>query len=263
MLNKFIPILSAFAIFFIFPFFTPVSADFNTSTIDKGVIGVSHLAPGKKLKVMVEKGGSKYTYDLKANGETEYFPLQMGNGEYKVSILENVTGTKYSYLDTTKLHLMLQNPNIVFLNSVQNIKWDDNYRSIQYGKNLSGSQKDMGKKLDTLYHYIIQNYRYDYEKLAKLPSDYNPDIEETYREKKGICYDYSSIMAGLQRSQGLPTKLVKGYAAGVDGYHAWNEVYLNGQWVIVDTTFDAALHQGKLQYSIFKKSSDYKKINEY
>lgn len=240
-----------------------LAASFDTAASGNGVVGISHKAPGKKLKVMIEKGSSKYTYNLNSQGETEFFPLQMGNGEYKISILENVSGTKYSYVDTTKVNLNLADPNVVFLNSVQNIKWNNNYNSIKHGKSLSGSENNMSKKMDTLYNYVVKNYKYDYDKISKLTPEYNPDIEATFRDKKGICYDYSALLAGMQRSQGLPTKLVKGYANGVDGYHAWNEVLIGGKWVVVDTTFDAAMWGGKVKYSMVKNSSDYKKVNEY
>ena len=45
----------------------------------------------------------------------------------------------------------------------------------------------------------------------------------------------------MLRSQGIPTKLVKGYSDNVDGYHAWNEVYINEEWITIDTTLDAVL----------------------
>jgi transglutaminase/protease-like cytokinesis protein 3 len=55
------------------------------------------------------------------------------------------------------------------------------------------------------------------------------------------------------RSIGLPCVVVTGYALGTDAddvvwdeesaaqtraNHAWNEVYVDGRWIIVDTTWD-------------------------
>ena len=45
-----------------------------------------------------------------------------------------------------------------------------------------------------------------------------PDSNRTLETKKGICFDYASLMALLLRSQNIPCKLVVGYA-GVE-YHA-------------------------------------------
>ena len=39
----------------------------------------------------------------------------------------------------------------------------------------------------------------------------------------GICFDYAALMAGMLRSQGVPCKLVIGYAGDV--YHAWISVW--------------------------------------
>ena len=60
-------------------------------------------------------------------------------------------------------------------------------------------------------------------------------------------------MAALCRAEGIPCNVVTGYALGVSGdtkwtdeniatdeqNHAWNEVYVDGRWVIVDTTWDS------------------------
>lgn len=236
----------------------------DDSDSSSGVVGVSYSSKsGKKIKVMIEKGSTKYTYNLKPDGVKENFPLQMGDGSYKVSVLENTSGTKYSYLDTKTIDVKLKNQNIVYLNSIQNIKWDNSLSAIKKGKELSGDKKDHDQKLSTLYSYIVKNISYDYDKIQKLTTDYNPNLEQTYKDKKGICYDYSSLLAGMQRSQGVPTKLVKGYAKGVDGYHAWNEVLIGGKWVIVDSTYDSGLSDGKGSKKMIKSSADYTKVNEY
>jgi transglutaminase/protease-like cytokinesis protein 3 len=65
----------------------------------------------------------------------------------------------------------------------------------------------------------------------------------------------------MLRSTGIPAKLVKGYANYNPGvYHAWNEVYLDGQWHVIDTTLDASTG---IYDEIFKDASDYTKVSEY
>jgi len=92
--------------------------------------------------------------------------------------------------------------------------------------------------------------------------DYLPDIEKTYLEETGICYDYAALFAAMLRSIGIPTKLVKGYSKeNPEVYHAWNEVLINGTWIVVDTTLDASEPKDKTQMS--KTSSDYLKVYEY
>ena len=66
---------------------------------------------------------------------------------------------------------------------------------------------------------------------------YIPDIDNTMKTKKGICFDYASLMAAMLRSQNIPTKLVVGYSG--DAYHAWISVYLHESgWIDNIIEFD-------------------------
>lgn len=64
--------------------------------------------------------------------------------------------------------------------------------------------------------------------------NYVPDTAQTLASKTGICYDFSALYAALCLSQGIPCALVKGDHQG--SYHAWNMVYVDGQWSPVDLT---------------------------
>lgn len=239
------------------------SSNFDLSKLEQGIIGVGNISGNKRLKLRIQKGGEKYDYDLNNKGMMEYFPLQMGNGEYKATIFENTSGTKYRTLDSTSVLLNLSDPNIVFLNSIQNVLWMPQSKAIQFGKSEGGKKKDESGKFDLFYNHMVFGYLYDYEKAKTVSTGYNPNIDVMFDQKKGICYDYSSLLAALDRSNGIPTKLVKGYATGVDGYHAWNEVFLKGKWYVIDTTVDAVLHQNGKKYVKLKNTTDYKKTREY
>ena len=67
-----------------------------------------------------------------------------------------------------------------------------------------------------------------------VPSGYLPELDNVISKKMGICFDYASLAAAMLRVQGVPTKLVIGYADS--SYHSWNEVYVNGQWMRLDIT---------------------------
>ena len=49
-------------------------------------------------------------------------------------------------------------------------------------------------------------------------------MDETLQEKTGICFDYAALMTAMLRTQGIPTRLVIGYAGEL--YHAWISVYI-------------------------------------
>ena len=228
---------------------------FHDDKLTSNVIGVSHSAPGKKLKVIIQKGSQKYTYSLRNDGKTDYYPLQLGSGSYSVTALENVTGNQYSVLKSENIDVSVSDKNAVFLQSIQIIDYKSTDPPIKKAKNLGNNDK--------IYDYIVKNVKYDYDKAATVKPGYYPTINDTFTTNKGICYDYASMDAAMLRSIGIPAKLVKGYAKGVDGYHAWNEVLLGGTWYVIDTTYDSAKWGGKAKVSMKKKTSDYQKVYEY
>lgn len=255
MKNKLMIILVSIMFFSLLTNINSYAAEIYTDRVSNGVFGVSHSAQGKKLKVMVEKDGQKYTYDLRNDGNKDYYPLQLGSGSYKVTVLENVSGTKYSVLKTESINANISNSNSVYLNSIQIIDWKEADPPIKKAKSINST--------NGVYDYIVKNVKYDYKKAETVKPGYFPKINDTFKTNMGICYDYSSMDAAMLRSIGIPTKLVKGYAKGVDGYHAWNEVLINGQWYVVDTTYDAAKWGGSEKYTMKKKTSDYQKVYEY
>ncbi len=224
-----------------------------------------------KLKLQVLSGGSEITYNLKGDGSIEDFPLQLGSGEYTARIMRNVGGNEYSISESKTFAVALKDETCVYLNSVQNIKWNYGMAPIKGVKRIvAGSLENCrGGDLryrccEDIYRYIIANIKYDPDKVYDVMYDYLPDIEQTYADKKGICYDYASLFAAMLRSINIPAKLVKGYTAYNPGeYHAWNEVYLHGEWMTIDVTRDASLLASGEPFEMIKDCKDYTKVYEY
>ena len=59
-----------------------------------GYVMVTCNSSGKRLKVQVA-AKTTYTYDIQPGSWTT-FPLSDGNGTYKVTVFENVSGSKYA-----------------------------------------------------------------------------------------------------------------------------------------------------------------------
>lgn len=241
------------------------ACDFKTDNVNQGIVKIMCTSPnGGRLKVRIENGSGKYTYDL-SSGVVESYPLQMGNGEYKITVLENSGGDKYQIVGATKVTAQMADEKQVYLGSVQNVKWTQQNQAIQYGKSLTTGKSEIIDKAETLYHYMVNGtYSYDYKKYASLPSTYLPSIDRTYKEKTGICYDFSSLFAAMLRSQGIYAKLVTGYTPNAEGFHAWNEVYdaSSNTWLIIDTTYDLQIISTK-SVKMSKSSKDYNKVYEY
>ncbi|MFC4599142.1 transglutaminase-like domain-containing protein [Cohnella hongkongensis] len=241
-------------------------ATLDTSQLDKGTIGI-RLAykPSVNTKAKISKGSASYIYTLtpEAKGQTTWLPLQMGNGQYEVAVLENVSGTKYRVLSSEKIDVAVARTTDVYLNSTQNIGWKDAEEALAKAKELTRNATTDEEKAKAVYEYIVQNVSYDKELARKVTADYLPDIDETLASGQAICYGYATLYAAMLRSAGIPTKLAMGTSTHVAEYHAWNEVYLNGKWVVVDTTVDAGLGKNKKNAAFAKKGSDYTAIKYY
>ena len=67
--------------------------------------------------------------------------------------------------------------------------------------------------------------------------DILPNVDETLKTGKGICFDYAALMTSMLRSQRIPTKLEVGYAG--ETYHAWISTYVDDKgWVDDIIEFD-------------------------
>ena len=217
-----------------------------------GLLRICYLSndTDAKIKLQVLKDGNTIAYNLKGDGSVEDFSLQYGNGEYTARIMQNVKDDEYFVVTSKTFEVALTDETSVYLNSIQNVPWNYNMKPIQdvryiVSDSLSGLEdaKLLSGCSSDLYEYVIENIKYDSNKVYTLMYDYLPDIEKTYLEGTGICYDYAALFGAMLRSIGIPAKLVKGYNLdNPDVYHAWNEVYIDGEWLLIDTTFDAAQH---------------------
>ncbi|WP_256757224.1 transglutaminase family protein [Cohnella sp. WQ 127256] len=238
----------------------------DKSKLDKGSIGINYEVKKDTLtKVKITKAGAAYTYTLDqlAEKKTVWFSLQMGDGIYEIAVFENVTGNQYRTIVSDKVEVKVVNGPDVFLNAVQNLNWMDADKAIAKAKELTKSSKTDDEKVKAIYNYIVSNVRYDTELAKIVKTDYIPNINDTLATGKGICYGYATLFAAMLRSEGIPTKLLMGTAEAVSEYHAWNEVYVGGKWIVVDTTVDAGLKKGLAKDSIAKKAIDYKAIKTY
>jgi len=219
---------------------------------DDSTVAINYNATDySKIKVAITKGSNTYYYDLPS--EHEVYPLQMGNGVYSINLYENVSGNRYKSVYSKKISLKTSDES-VFLSSSQNVSWDEESAAVTLASELTEGLESDEEKFQVIYDYVVNNIRYDYRKAYTVQAGYIPSPDDTLVDGTGICYDYSSLLAVMLRSQDIPTKLVKGYSTKVSVYHAWNEVFINGQWSTVDTTVDASSYE---LTSTFKVANDY------
>ena len=135
--------------------------------------------------------------------------------------------------------------------------------TVAQAEKLAGKQKDAMKKVEAVYNYVVKNLKYDNAFADAVrrgeKNGYMPDLDSVLKSKKGVCFDYAALMAGMLRSQGVPCKLVMGYASNSE-YHAWINVYsekdgwINGavrfngkKWMLMDPTWASGNNNIKYQ----------------
>lgn len=226
------------------------------SNTSDGYVMVQYTAQtSKRLKVQVKGPATTYTYNLTA-GKWETFPLSDGNGVYQVSLFENVSGSKYALVQSISHTVTLKDEFAPFLRPNQYVDYNVASAAVAKAGELTEGMTDPMKKVAAVYDFVVKNLTYDTEKAAAVQSGYLPVLDSVLEAKKGICFDYASLMTGMLRSQGVPCKLVVGYAG--NAYHAWINVWseesgwINGAiffdgktWQRMDPTFASSAKQSK------------------
>lgn len=206
-------------------------AAIDYSNIADGYVMVKYTAStSQKLKVIVKGPKTTYTYNLAADKAWDTYPLSDGNGAYTIGVYENVSGTKYAGVLSQSISVTLKDEFAPFVRPNQYVDYENAPKTVAKAAELvSGKSTDLDK-VQAVYDFVVKNIKYDKQLAATVKSGYLPVLDTVLEKKTGICFDYAALMAGMLRSQGIPCKLVVGYAGQT--YHAWISVYTkeNG-WV--------------------------------
>ena len=227
------------------------SVSIDASNISDGYVMIRYTGRSEKAKAQITiPDGTVYTYTIKGS-DYNTFPLTGGNGDYTLKVYEWVVDNSYALAFSKNLSVSLSDEFKPFLYPNQYVWFTGDSQVVALGRELSDqSADDLEDYVQNSYYYVIRNISYDNDKAENTPTDYVPDIDTILEEKKGICFDYASLMAALLRSQSIPTKLEVGYSG--EAYHAWISVYLTESgwvdniiefdgkdWVLMDPTLAA------------------------
>ncbi|MBE5971694.1 MAG: transglutaminase domain-containing protein [Lachnoclostridium sp.] len=206
----------------------------DASNSKDGYIMMRYTGKAPRIKVRI-KQTVEYTYDLNTTGKFETFPLTEGSGNYTISVFENVKDNMYSTAFTKQISVKMKDANSTFLYPNQFCNFNGSTKAVKTGDELVQGITDTIEKVEAIYKYTVDNISYDYQKAKTVKSGYLPNVDDTLKTQKGICFDYSALMTSMLRTQNIPTKLVIGYAGST--YHAWISVYTEEQgWI------DNAIH---------------------
>ena len=226
------------------------------SNTGDGYVMVQYTADtSKRLKAQVKGPSTTYTYNLTPKVWIT-FPLSDGNGGYQVTVYENVVDNRYAAVVSSSFSVQLADEFAPFIRPNQYVNYEAAPNTVAKAAELTSGIAEPLKKVEAVYDYVVKNLTYDTAKAASVQSGYLPVLDTVLAEKKGICFDYAAMMAGMLRSQDVPCKLVVGYAGEI--YHAWISVwtaengwvdgviYFDGNsWHRMDPTFASSNQQNE------------------
>lgn len=129
------------------------------------------------------------------------------------------------------------------------------------------SENDYDNAL-AIHDWVCLNIFYDSDSIEGSKNNAPYIASDVLASKRAVCLGYANLYAALCRSAGIPCNVVTGHALGIDSgesswdestiasteaNHAWNEVYIDNRWIIVDTTWDS---QNKIDGNVGYKNDD-------
>lgn len=216
----------------------------------EGYLYVKNTGEIDDIKIQLNCNDSvTYTYIIPEGDSV--IPLSLGDGQYTVVAYEGMGDEgMYATKFAETMDVTMPDQFLPFLYPNCYVQFDINADVVALGKELAAGKQSDIEVVAAVYDYVVKNITYDHERAATVKPDYVPDVDQVLKEKKGICFDYASLMAAMLRSQRIPTRLEFGYAG--DAYHAWITIYIEDEgwingiiefdgvdWTLMDPTFAA------------------------
>ena len=245
----------------------------DCSNLSEGYLGVLYKGSCSKVKLqIVGSNETIYTYNLPTN--QVYLPLTSGDGSYKITVFENVKDDQYSTAFSTTVNASIKDPLLPFIYSNMYVDYADAPNTVSMADDLQKECTSDLEYIGKVYHYIIENISYDEEEAKNVAFDYLPVLDEVLSTKKGICFDYAALMAGMLRAQGIPTRMEVGYAG--EAYHAWISTYIEDigwidkiiqfdghNWSLMDPTFASSQNNSKAIQKFIGDGNNYNTLYTY
>ncbi|MDE5860483.1 MAG: transglutaminase-like domain-containing protein, partial [Oscillospiraceae bacterium] len=240
------------------------NAEVDYSNANEGYISVIYTGSAAGGKVRIKCGDIQYDHDLSV-GVREFFPL-MDSGSYSVKVYEQFSGSKYAEIADGSFDVKIKSSTGMYLYPNKYVDFSSSSSCVKKAAEVCAGVTDDVEKIALIFTYVTENITYD-KALAEdvrtgKVTTYVPNPDSALAAGKGICYDYASLFAAMCRSQGIPARLVKGYA-DPNIYHAWNEVYTDETGWITPELFLKKKGYNIADATFYAGNSDKQKIADY
>lgn len=152
------------------------------------------------------------------------------------------------------------------IKSINNSTYEIEKKKEEIIKDLK--DKNSVAKVLNIHNWLVDNLQYD----VSMKRTNNNNIYGALIEKNVVCEGYAKAFKYLLDELDVPCVIICGEVIDESGNmqkHAWNEVYLNGNWYAIDVTWDDPVIIGggnltnELKYKYFLKGSTEINKNHY
>lgn len=120
-------------------------------------------------------------------------------------------------------------------------------------------------KIEAAYSWVTTNIRYSTKDYFAINNSINHRdiIDIAFRDRKGVCANFSAIFADICSNMGIEAHVIQGYKSPTadvaqDG-HSWVVVKMEQDWYLFDPTWDIGKQSGFAYYK--KTGSDFIKTH--
>lgn len=190
--------------------------------------------------------GDEYVYGDNATnyrcypGEEIKIGFPYGPGEYHLMVrfINPKREWQYIFNETINVSSEEYESSLLASNTMSNYK-QTNMIQIKADEICKELTDDRDKAF-ALFKWMSRNLFYDKTRLDEISWGYTPAYNRIVEKNGAICLDFAGFYAALCRSQGIKTRIDVGWVyKGIqmlEGYHAWNEIYFDGEWHQIDPT---------------------------
>jgi transglutaminase-like putative cysteine protease len=201
--------------------------------MEEAVLFIPEGAVALRLPPTIRAGRSRYRKVAFAPGfDLRYRGLVEGPLTYKAYVGAEVVGIEETVPDLLRARYLEMPP--------------DYGRIAELAREAVGAETDPRSQAQRIERFLRQAYRYSLEQPDTQGKD--PLHVFLFEAKAGHCEYFSTAMAMMMRSLGVPSRNVTGflgadynpygdyYAVRNGNAHSWVEVFVDGRWITFDPT---------------------------
>jgi transglutaminase/protease-like cytokinesis protein 3 len=180
--------------------------------------------------------------------------LRFGKGEYKIRIYTNTNadgyGVSYDYFSDFNVSNSDER-DLAYLLPSNEVQSEDP-AILEIAQTISANANTELEKVKMIHDFVANLIAYDDEGyITKSYLTTPTDALFVLKRKITVCAGYSTLFAAISRASGIRTAIVHGKIDREDGTreeHAWNSVFINNEWKVIDVTWDDVTN---LRYDYF------------